>query len=163
MSLLLFLCFPLCSPTFILCITGSLLSSSLLSFRLPRSSTSLSLSFLFPGFSLSNTTSILSGSSLCLSFLLGKLSLTFLTSLLSGSSLSLCLSTSLSTGNLLSNHLINLSIKGSIFLTLLFKNALDGLLLLLKRVYHILLFCLFVFKSPLLLLIPYKKGVFLFL
>ena len=146
------LCFSLrlsLGSSFFLRLSSSLGSST----SLLGSLSSCSLCSCLTSLCLSNTTGILPCSSLSSSFLTRQ----FLSTLLGSSgcgclALSLGSSTGTSLGYFLLDQTVDLSIDGSILLALVGDDSLNGLLLLLQSVYHLLLLGLLAFEHGLLLL-----------
>ena len=133
-----FLCLAsrlLCQSRFLGSLATSLLGSSLTSLRL------------------GDTTSILTSGSLSSSFLASQLLGTLLGSG-SGGSLTLCLGSGTGTSlcHLLCYQAVDLRIDGSIFLSLVGDDRLDGLLLLLQALHHFLLLSLLTLQGRLFLL-----------
>ena len=134
-----------------LCLTGSLIGTCSFGSILLRSLTgqTLCLGFSFTGFSY--PTGILAGSSLGGSLLTGQFFFTFLLgSSLGGSFLAGFFgSTSTRLGHFFGYQLVNLGIECLVFLTLIVNDALNGLLLFLKCIYHLLLFVLLALQRSL--------------
>ena len=139
------------APRF-LSFAGGLLGGSLLLGTLLGSGQSLLLGTFLTGFGLGNAACVLTGSRLGSRFLAGQFLGTFPGSLLSCLPLGFRFGTGFGTGHFFGNELLNLGVQGGVLLTLLGNDALDGLLLLLQGVDHLLLFGLLAFQILLLLL-----------
>ena len=151
----------LCCQTFLFRLTEPLFGS--LTFFLIPGSLCFPLGFLFPRFGLGNTTGILASGSLSSGFLTRQFGSTFLGGLRLSTLLGLSGSLSLLSSHLLSYQSVNLSIQCGIFLLLLGNDVLDGLLFLLQRIDHRLLFGLLAFQCTALLLVLRQQYALVFL
>ena len=132
---------PLGSETVLLGFTDTALGS--LAGLLVLGSLGLGLGFFLFSLGFGYATGILTGSSLGSSFLAGQLGSTLFGSLGFSTPLGLSLSTGFLTCDLLGYQTVNLCIQRCVFLLLLGDGVLNGLLLLLKSVHHVLLLGLF--------------------
>ena len=145
----------------ILSLPGLTLCLSLLTSRFLSSGPGLSLRLFLLSLGLGYTSLVLLTGSLSSRLLPCQFLCPTLSLSLCSFTLGFCLSTSLSTSYLLSNHTIDLGIQLSITLLLFVNDALDGLLLFLQRVHHLLLLYLFVLQRFFLLFTTIEQIVFL--